>query len=99
MRRSPRSRAPLADRPSYKYRDDVLAECRRYGVFPTEQTPPALARGFINELYKFELRKLRERYIRREFPKADYHRLVIEIRDKYPVLALPPRLWISNPEP
>jgi hypothetical protein len=87
------------ERPVYRYRDDVLAECREYGVFPTEHTPPALARGFINELYKFELRKLRDRYIRREFPKPEYHRLVIEIRDKYPVLALPPRLWLANLEP
>jgi hypothetical protein len=84
-----------ADRPIYKYRDDVLAECRRYGVFPTEHTPPQLARSFINELYKFELRKLRDRYIRGEFPKREYHRLVIEIRDRYPVLALVPRLWVE----
>ena len=80
----------------YRYRDDILAECHRLGVFPTEHTPPALARGFINELYKFELRKLRARYIRREFPKGEYHRRVIEIRDKYPALALPPRQWLVD---
>lgn len=88
-----------ADRPVYRYRDDVLAECAKYGVFPTEHTPPALARGFLNELYKFELRKLRDRYIRGEFPKAEYHRLVIGVRDKYPVLALVPRLWLQRPDP
>ena len=82
--------------PTYRYRDDVLAECRKYGVFPTERTPPELARGFINELYKFELRKLRRQYIRREFLKSEYHRLVIQIRDRYPVLALPPRAWLKN---
>jgi len=81
--------------PSYKYRDDVLAECAKHGVFPTEHTPPELVRGFINEIYKFELRKLRKRYMRGEFPKREYHRLVIEIRDKYPVLALVPRLWVT----
>ena len=89
----------MADKPVFNYREDVLAECRRYGIFPTEHTPPAVARGFLNELYKFELRKLRDRYIRREFPKAEYHRLVIAIRDKYPALALPPRLWLANVEP
>ena len=83
-----------ADRPAYRYRDDVLAECRRYGVFPTEHTPPELARGFISGLYKFELRKLRERYVKGEFAKREYHKRVIEIRDRYPVLALPPRLWL-----
>lgn len=83
------------DRPVYKYRDDVLAELWKYGVFPAEHTPPQLARSFINELYKFELRKLRDRYVRGDFPKHEYHKLVIEIRDKYPVLALVPRQWVE----
>jgi len=73
----------------------VLAELWKYGVRPTERTPPELVRGFINEIYKFELRKLRDRYLREEFPKREYHRLVIQIRDKYPVLALRPRQWLA----
>ena len=83
------------DRPVYKYRDDVLAELWKYGVIPTEHTPPQLARSFINELYKFELRKLRDRYVRGDFPKHEYHKRVIEVRDKYPVLALVPRQWVA----
>ena len=76
----------------------MLAECRRYGVFPTEHTPPELVRGFISELYKVELRKLRDRYVRREFPKLEFHKRVIEIRDKYPVLALHARQWVITHE-
>src|SRR5438552_876400 len=77
MRRSPPSRAPLAgDRPVYKYRQDVLAELWKYGVRPTEHTPPVLVRTFINEIYKFELRRLRDCYVRGEFPKHDYHRQI-----------------------
>ena len=83
------------ERPVYKYRDDVLAELWKYGVIPTEHTPPQLARSFINELYKFELRKLRDRYVRGDFPKHEYHKRVIEVRDKYPVLALVPRQWVA----
>ena len=83
-----------ADRPAFRYREDILAELWKYGVRPTETTPPELARGFINELYKYELRKLRDQYIRREFPKHEYHERVLEIRGKYPVLALVPRLWL-----
>ena len=83
-----------AERPVYKYRDDVLAECRKHGVLPMEHTPPELARGFLNELYKYELRKLRMRYMRREFLKHEYHKYVIVIRDRYPVLALTPRQWL-----
>ena len=40
--------------------------------------------------------KLRDRYVRGEFPKREYHELVIEIRDKYPVLALTPRQWLTS---
>ena len=74
----------------------MLAELWKYGVRPTNHTPPELVRSFINDIYKFELRKLRDRYVRREFPKREYHRLVIEIRDKYPVLALRPRQWVTG---
>ena len=82
------------DRPSFHYRDDVLAELWKYGVHPTEHTPPQVARGFINEIYKFELRKLRDNYVRGGFPKREYHERVIAIRNKYPVLALTPRQWL-----
>ena len=43
------------DRRLYHYREDVLAELWKYGVRPQAHTPPELVRGFINELYKFEL--------------------------------------------
>jgi hypothetical protein len=85
-----------AERPAFRYRDDVLAELWKYGVRPAEHTPPELVRSFINEIYKFELRKLRARYVGGEFPKHEYHNLVIEIRDKYPVLALLPRQWLAT---
>ena len=84
------------ERRLYRYREDVLAELWKYGVRPLAHTPPELVRGFINELYKFELRKLRDGYVRGDFPKREYHRRVIEIRDRYPVLALVPRLWLTD---
>jgi hypothetical protein len=72
-----------ADRPSFRYRDDVLAELWKYGVRPTEHTPPQVARGFINELYKYELRKLRDRYVRGEFPKRSSSRSATGIRSSH----------------
>jgi hypothetical protein len=73
---------------SYRYRPDVLAHLWRHGIQPRDTTPPELVRGFLNDLYRYELRKLRDRYLVGEFPKLEYHKLVIEIRDRYPVLAL-----------
>lgn len=86
----------MGDRPVYKYRDDVLAELWKYGVRPTAHTPPELVRGFIRDLYRFEIRKLRERYLRTEFDKREYFGKVVELREKYPVLALVPRQWLRT---
>jgi hypothetical protein len=87
----------VPDRPVFRYREDVLAELWKYGVRPTEHTPPDLVRSFINDLYRHELRRLRDRYMRQEFPKREYLDRVVQVRDRYPVLALRPRQWLTGP--
>lgn len=78
---------------TYRYRPDVLAHLWRHGVQPRATTPPELVRGFVNDLYRYELRKLRDRYLVGEIPKRMYHERVTEIRDRYPVLALKAHQW------
>ena len=78
----------------YVYRRDVLAALLTHGVVPTDRTPPELARNFVRDLYKYELRQLRDRYVRKEFPKKEYSERVVLLRDKYPVLALIARHWV-----
>ena len=85
----------MSDAP-FRYRDDVLAELARHGVRPTERTPPELVREYVRDLYKYEIRRLRERYIRREFPKAEYWTRVDALRRQYPVLALRAQDWIER---
>jgi hypothetical protein len=80
----------------YIYRQDVLNAVWRHGIMPTGRTPPELARGFVRDLYKYEIRRLRERYLNREFPKAEYSILVEQLRNRYGVLALVPRLWLTG---
>jgi len=79
----------------YAYRSDILDALWRHGVQPTPRTRPDLVRGYVRDLYKYEIRRLRERYLRQEFPKAEYGRRVDALRRAYPVLALPARLWVS----
>jgi hypothetical protein len=79
----------------YVYRRDVLEALLVHGVRPTERTRPELARDFVRDLYKYEIRKLRERYLRREFPKNEYSALVVQLRDRYPVLARVAREWVE----
>lgn len=83
----------------YVYRQDVLDALLVHGVVPTGRTPPELARDFVRDLYKYELRQLRDRYVRKEFPKKEYAERVVQLRDKYPVLALIARHWVRLQEP
>ena len=87
------------DDPAFRYREDVLAELWRYGVRPTERTPPELVRGFINELYRHELRRLRDELLMKAFPKHEYLDRVVAVRERYRVLALRPREWLESRPP
>jgi hypothetical protein len=81
--------------PPYRYRADVLAALPRHGILPTPQTPPELVRDYVRDLYKWEIRRLRERYLRKEFAKQEYWQRVDTLRRQYPVLALLPRQFVE----
>ncbi|MFN7913831.1 MAG: hypothetical protein U0Q55_00730 [Vicinamibacterales bacterium] len=80
---------------SYIYRADVLRELERHGVKPLPHTPPALVREYVRDLYKFEIRRLRERLLSGAFPKAEYAARVDALRQQYPVLALQPFQFVE----
>ena len=92
MRRSRLWTGSLAD---YVYRADVLRAVERHGIIPTPRTPPEIARGFVRDLYCYELRVLRDRMLRREFPKQEYAGRVIALRDHYRVLSLRVHEWLA----
>jgi hypothetical protein len=50
---------------------------------------------YVNDLYRYELRRLRDRLLRREFEKPTYFARVVEIRNRYPVLAQKPWQWVE----
>jgi hypothetical protein len=81
----------------FHYRADVLECLLRHGVRPTARTPPEFVRDFVRDLYKYEIRLLRERYIHRDFSKAEYAGRVEALRRRYPVLALHAREFVYSP--
>ena len=81
----------------FSYRPDVLRELERHGVRPTSQTRPELVREFVRDLYKYEIRRLRERMLRHEFPRTEYAARVDALRRTYPVLALLPSQFLTEP--
>jgi hypothetical protein len=82
----------------FTYKADVLRELARHGVQPTSHTPPQVVRDYVRDLYKYEIRRLRDRYLRREFPKVEYSHRVDLLRREYPVLALLPRQFLEGPD-
>jgi hypothetical protein len=82
----------------YRYRQDVLAELWRHGVQPRDTTRPELVRDFVNDLYRYELRKLRDRLLVGEIPRAAYYDVVVLTRNRYRVLALKARQWLVGEE-
>jgi hypothetical protein len=72
----------------YRYRADVLDRLETHGIRPRQTTRPELVREFVNDLYRYEIRALRDRLLRGEFPKHTYVDRVVTLRNKYSVLAL-----------
>jgi hypothetical protein len=81
---------------TYRYRPEILVDLVNHGIIPRPTTPPGFVRAFLNEIYRYELRLLRDRLLRREFPKAAYFDKVVEVRNRYRVLAVPIAEWTEH---
>ena len=81
-------------RAEYHYRPEVLEQLWRHGVQPTPATPPEIVHEFVSDLYRHELRRLRDRLVRREIPKAGYAERVVALRRAYPLVSLKAHEWL-----
>ena len=81
----------------YTYHPKVIEELGRFGLRPRPSTAPALAKEFVNDLYRHELRTLRARLVAREIPKAGYSDRVVRLRKKYFLLSIRLALWTIPP--
>ena len=77
----------------YRYKAEILAQLATHGVIPKPTTPPTQARAVVNDIYRYELRLLRDRYLVGEFSKAEYYDKVVEVRNRYPVMGVLTRHW------
>jgi len=95
----PSKRCCVSDPPAgapRPYRADILEQLWRHGVQPKRDTPPELVRDYVRDLYRYEIRRLRDRYVHGEFPKAEYSDRVDRLRRTYPVLALRAWEWLEQ---
>jgi hypothetical protein len=78
---------------TYRYKPEILEQLAMHGVRPKPTTPPTSARAIVNDIYRYELRRLRDRYLVGEFSRQAYYDKVVEIRNRYPVMAVLTRHW------
>lgn len=79
----------------FRYRAPVLEQLWRHGVQPRPTTDPELVHAFVSDLYRYELRRLRDQLVRREIPKTGYFDRVVALRRRYPLVSLKARDWIE----
>ena len=78
---------------SWSYPPELLAALGPLGLAPTSATPPARTREAADELYKYELRRLRDQLRAGQVERSSYLARVITLRKKYWVLTLPLSAW------
>ena len=86
------SRSPA----TYRYHSWVLEALAAHGVRPDATTPPELPHGFVNDLYRYEIRRLRAQLLAGAFPKSEYFDRVVALRHRYPLLSMKPRQWLHE---
>ena len=78
-----------------RYKPEVLEELERHGLRPGPHTRPERLREQINDLYRIEIRKLRDRCRANEFPTSELPRHVVELRRRYLLLSIRLDLWVE----
>ena len=71
-------------------------ELARHGIKPDTQTPPELIHDFLDDLYRYEIRRLKSRLKAGLIPKSEYADHVTRLRERYPLLSLPIRFWTES---
>jgi hypothetical protein len=77
------------------FRPEVLDELARHGLRPRPDTSAARLREQINDLYRFEIRQLRDRCRAGEFPIHVLRKHVKELRSRYILLSIPIQNWME----
>jgi hypothetical protein len=77
---------------TWTYPPEFLRTLEAVGIRPTARAAPALVRDAFNDMYRMELRRLRDRRRAGEV-MADYLQRVVALRKKYWMLTLPLGAW------
>lgn len=82
-----------------RYKPEVLDELARHGLRPGPDTSSAKLREQVNDLYRIEIRKLRDRCRAGEFSTRELPARVVELRKRYLLLSIPVAQWTESDSP
>lgn len=78
------------------YPPHILEALASHGLVPQPGTTPQTLRDAINDLYRYEIRGLRDRCRAREFPVHELAPRVVELRRRYLLLSTPLAAWTTS---
>ncbi len=78
---------------SVKLRPAVLEELTRHGLVPSPGDTPESLRDRLHDAYIAEVRALRARQVAGEIPLSEYAAHVQSLKERFPLLGLPPAMW------
>jgi hypothetical protein len=84
----------------YEYAPEALDVLVGHGLQPGPDTPPAVVRAALSDLYRYEIRRLKRRLLAGDVAMAQYSDHVIGLRKQYWLLSIPVQRWVrETPEP
>jgi len=81
--------------PLHHYRAEVLEALSKHGIQPRPTTSPELVHEFLSDLYRYELRRMRDQLRRGQIPKEGYIDRVVALRREYPLVSLKPHQLVE----
>ncbi len=79
--------------PTFHYRPEIVAELATHGLAPRPDTTPERLREQVSDLYRIEIRKLRDRCRAGDFSTRELPGRVVELRKRYVLLSIPTSRW------
>src|SRR4029450_8638321 len=80
----------------YRYHQQVLDALGGHGLLPGPDTSPQQLRDATRDLYKYEIRRRRDRLLAGRVPKGESADRVVGLRRRYWVLSVPWELWVAR---
>lgn len=80
----------------FTYHQQILDELSGHGLIPGPTTSPQQLRDAVRDLYKYEIRRLRDRLLDGQIRKPDYAGHVVALRKRYWLLSIPTQLWVRS---